>query len=232
MTFDGAVAEIERLFHSGHGGSVFTPNVDHIVTADGNPALRAAYAKVDLAIADGQWVVWASRFLGTPLPEKISGSDIVLPLARRGHSIYLVGGSPGVAEPAARRLEAEGARIAGWDSPQVDPEAPQDELIARIAGTRPDIVLVALGCPKQEIWIQRHGARLRPAVLLGVGGSLDFFAGRIRRAPRWISRSGLEWLYRLAHEPRRLARRYLVNDPKFLSLVLRTFRDPLVQRIR
>jgi len=234
LTFAQAVDDILALMER-NGGSVFTPNVDHLVTAESSAALREAYAAVDLSVADGQWVVWASQILGTPLPGKISGSDLILPLARaagsRGRSIYLLGGAPGVAELAARRLEAEGARICGLESPIVDLAAPQDNLVARVAAAKPSLVLVALGAPKQEIWIHRHGPRLRPAVLIGVGGTLDFLAGRIRRAPRWVSRAGLEWLFRLAHEPRRLARRYLVNDPKFLGIVLRTLREPLSARM-
>src|SRR5438067_3441967 len=108
LSFDGVLEAVDRLAASGKGGAVFTPNVDHIVIADSHAGLREAYAGADLSIADGQWVVWASRLLGTPLPGKISGSDLILPLARRsgqrGRSMYLLGGSPGVAEPAARRL--------------------------------------------------------------------------------------------------------------------------------
>lgn len=235
LTFGGALDALDRLLGSGEGGALFTPNVDHIVTAESHAELREAYAAADLTVADGQWLVWASRLLGTPLPEKISGSDLVVPLAReagkKGRSIYLLGGSPGVAETAARRLEAEGAIICGWESPQIDLAQPQDQLVARIAAARPALVLVALGCPKQELWIHRCRERLRPAVLLGIGGSLDFIAGRIRRAPQWISRAGLEWVFRLLHEPRRLARRYLVNDPKFFGILLRTMREPVAGRV-
>ncbi len=235
LSFDGALGAVEQLVDSGSGGVLFTPNVDHIVTAESNAEFREAYAAADLAVADGQWVVWAARLLGTPLPGKISGSDFLLPLARaagrRGQSIYLLGGAPGVAEEAARRLEKEGALICGWESPQVDLAAPQDELVARIAATRPSLILVALGCPKQELWIHRHRAQLRPAVLLGVGATLDFIAGRIRRAPPWVSSLGLEWAFRLLHEPHRLARRYLVNDPTFLAILVRTQREPVALRV-
>ena len=235
LSFDGALAAVEQLLASGTGGALFTPNVDHIVTAESHAGLRDAYAAADLSVADGQWVVWASRLLGTPLPEKISGSDLLLPLARaagqKGRSIFLLGGAPGIAEEAARRLEKEGALICGLESPRIDLAEPQDALVARIAGARPSLVLVALGCPKQELWIHRHRARLRPAVLVGIGATLDFLAGRVRRAPPWVSRTGLEWAFRLALEPRRLARRYLVNDPKFLGILLRTLRESRVRRM-
>jgi N-acetylglucosaminyldiphosphoundecaprenol N-acetyl-beta-D-mannosaminyltransferase len=235
LTFEGALQAVERLIAAGHGGALFTPNVDHIVTADSHADLREAYAAADLSLADGQWVVWASQLLGTPLPAKISGSDLILPLAREagrtGRSIFLLGGAPGVAEAAAHRLEKEGAIVCGWESPQIDLAAPQDELVARIAAVKPALILVALGCPRQEIWIHRHRERLRPAVLLGVGGTLDFITGRIRRAPGWISKAGLEWAFRLLLEPRRLARRYLVNDPWFLGILLRTLLEPRERRL-
>ncbi len=234
LSFEGVLAAVEQLRVSGKGGALFTPNIDHIVTAESHAGLREAYAAADLTVADGQWVVWASRLLGTPLPAKISGSDLLLPLARdagkKGRPIYLLGGSPGVAEAAARRLEKEGAIICGVESPSIDLSQPQDELVARIAATKPGFVLVALGCPKQELWIHQQRARLRPAVLVGIGGTLDFLAGRIRRAPPWISRAGLEWAFRLVHEPRRLARRYLIKDPMFLGILLRTLREPRARR--
>ena len=239
LSFGDALEAIERLAAAGNGGSVFTPNVDHLITAELDDELRAAYANADLSLADGQWVVWAAQFLGTPVPAKISGSDLLVPLARhaaaRNRSMYLLGGSPGAVDDAARRLESDtGVRICGTDAPRVDrnmPQAQNDAIVARVAAQKPDFVIVGLGAPKQEIWIHRHGTRLRPAVLLGVGAAIDFVAGRIRRAPRWISRSGLEWLFRLAREPRRLATRYLVRDPRFVTLVLRTWREPRRLRI-
>jgi N-acetylglucosaminyldiphosphoundecaprenol N-acetyl-beta-D-mannosaminyltransferase len=237
LSFEDAVLAIDALAAAGRGGAVFTPNVDHVVAADRNPDLRDAYAAADLALADGQWVVWASRILGTPLPGKISGSDLALPLARRaaqqGRSIFLLGGAPGAGEQAAERLTREtGVRIAGLEAPRVDLDAPDAALVDRIATTRPAFILVALGAPKQELWIRRNLDRLRPSVLVGVGATLDFLAGRVLRAPRWISAAGAEWLFRLALEPRRLARRYLVDDPRFAAIVLRTLREPRAERVQ
>lgn len=233
LTFEGAIDAIERLI--GRGGAVYTPNVDHVVRAETNAALRDAYAAADLSLADGQWVVWASRLLGTPLPEKISGSDFAIPVIRRvsqrGQSVYLLGGAPGAAEGAARRLEREcGAKICGVDPSRIDLNRPDPAVVERIRKASPAVVLVALGAPKQEIWIQRHLPELRPAVLIGVGGTLEFLSGQIQRAPAWISKSGLEWAFRLIREPRRLARRYLIDDPKFAAIVLRTAREPRARR--
>jgi N-acetylglucosaminyldiphosphoundecaprenol N-acetyl-beta-D-mannosaminyltransferase len=127
-----------------------------------------------------------------------------------------------------------GVRIAGCNSPRIrstDTAEHQQRVLEPIQAVRPDLVLVAFGAPKQELFIHRHANALRPAVLLGVGASLDFVAGRVRRAPRWISRAGMEWLFRLALEPRRLARRYLVDDPAFLAILLRTLREPRERRV-
>lgn len=225
LTFPETLDAVESLV--GRGGMVFTPNVDHVVRADSDARLRAAYAAADLSLADGMPLVWASRLLGPRLPAKISGSDLVVPLLERagrlGWRVYFLGGAPGVAEKAAAILRAQipQLQIVGTDAARVELDGPHEELAARIADSGADLVLVALGSPKQELFIHQVASSLRPAVLVGVGASLDFIAGASRRAPRWMSSIGLEWLHRLAQEPRRMWRRYLVRDPKFLSIVLR-----------
>lgn len=235
VTMTGALDRIEALVARGRGGIVVTPNVDHVVIAERSAEFREAYAAADLSLADGQPVVWSSRLLGVPLPEKVSGSDLVLPLvdraAARSWRVFLLGAGPGVADAAAERLRREhGVTIVGTAAPFVtvasgagDPEG--DVAVEAIRAAKPHLVLVAFGAPKQEIWMHRRRAALAPAVLLGIGASLDFVAGRVRRAPRWISRAGLEWIWRLAREPRRLARRYLVEDPRFLAILWRTWRE-------
>jgi N-acetylglucosaminyldiphosphoundecaprenol N-acetyl-beta-D-mannosaminyltransferase len=141
-----------------------------------------------------------------------------------------------VAEIAAERLRRElGLRIAGVAAPRISLDTPScalDPVAEGVRAARPDLVIVGLGAPKQERWIHRNLPRLRPAVALGLGAVVDFLAGRIRRAPRWVSRSGLEWLYRLSREPRRLAHRYLVKDPRFLAVLARTARTPASERQR
>jgi len=228
LTFDEALDAIERLVASREGGTVFTPNVDHVVMAEHDETFRAAYRDVSLSLVDGMPVLWASRLLGRALPEKVSGSDLVPRLAERAASrewrVYLLGGADGSAPLAARALEARGVRIAGFSAPRVRVSAsPSDhaEIADAIAKTEPDLVLVGLGAPKQELFATAVRERLRPAVLLGVGASIDFLAGAVPRAPAWISESGLEWLYRLGREPRRLWRRYLLRDPQFFAVILR-----------
>ena len=240
VSFSGALRKIEELVDAGEGGSVFTPNVDHVVTAEDDPAFRTAYEAASLVVADGQPLIWASRLLRTRLPEKISGSDLVWPLmeaaARRRWRVYLLGGAPGVAEAAATRFANElGVAIVGVDSSRIPDDAPpsgEDPAADRVRRAAPQLVLVALGAPKQEKWIYRASGRIRPAVAIGIGATLDFVAGRARRAPRWMSRAGLEWLHRLSQDPERLARRYLAKDPRFLVVLLRTLLASRATRVR
>lgn len=239
LDFTDALLRIEALVVAGRGGCVFTPNVDHVVTAEDDPDFREACAAADLSLADGQPLVWASGLLGARLPCKISGSDLVWPLleraARLRWRVYLLGGAPGVAEAAGALLARElGVVIAGVDAPAIALDSPvqaPDPVLERLRAARPDLVLVALGSPKQERWIHRSLAGLRPAVAIGVGASLDFVTGRVRRAPGWMSAAGLEWLFRLFQEPRRLAVRYLWKDPRFLLVLLRTAWRPRAERV-
>lgn len=232
VTFDGTLQGIVDLVGRGDGGAVFTPNVDHVVKAETNADFRRAYSRADLCLADGMPILWAARLLGSPLPEKVSGSDLVRPLAKlaaeHGWRVYLLGGGPGVVEQAGGMMARDlGVHVVGTDAPlvahdgsSVDAEA----IVARVVAARPQLVLVALGAPKQELWIDRHRDAIRPAVAMGVGGSLDFLTGRVRRAPQWMSRAGLEWMYRLGQEPRRMWRRYLIEDPRFVAIVGRSLR--------
>lgn len=233
FTLAQAVEAVAGLVQAGHGGRVFTPNVDHVVLAETNEHFRSAYARAEVVLADGMPVVWGSRLLGDPLPERVSGADFVGPLleraAQEGWRVYLLGGAPGVAEATAAILrEKPGVAVVGWDdgriSTQPDPER-DAEVAKKIRGAQAQVLLVALGAPKQELWIDRMATELGPTVALGIGASLDFICGRVRRSPRWMSQAGLEWLFRLGQEPRRLWRRYLVNDPVFAAILLRSWRS-------
>lgn len=215
---------------SGLAGYVLTPNVDHVVLAEKSDALVAAYRDVFLSLADGMPVVWAARLLGHPLPEKVSGSDLVRPLllraCRDNLSVYFLGGREGSGAEAVRRLALEmpTLRVVGVDAPMISDSAADAEAHAaflRVQRAQPDLLLVGLGCPKQELWLHRFAPQLKGTVSLGIGASIDFLAGAVTRSPAWMSRHGLEWLYRLAQEPRRLWRRYLLRDPVFLWIVAR-----------
>lgn len=233
LTFEGALDAIAQRVRARTGGAVFTPNVDHVVTAQTNVAFREAYAAASLSLVDGKPLLWAARALGTPLPAKISGSDLVWPLLQRaaqeGWRVFLLGGADGVAHAAASRMREElDVQVCGIEVPMIPADgapADLDVLAAKIKDSGADLVLVALGAPKQELFIHRIRAVCPQAVFLGIGAALDFVIGRVRRAPRWMSEAGLEWAFRLAQEPGRLWRRYLVRDPAFALIVYRMLRE-------
>jgi N-acetylglucosaminyldiphosphoundecaprenol N-acetyl-beta-D-mannosaminyltransferase len=238
LTFAGAIDAIDRLVTSRQGGAVYTPNIDHVVNVEQNPAFAEAYARASLSLVDGKPLVWASRLLGAPLPEKISGSDLLLPLMKRAAEkkwrVYLLGAGPGVADRAAKVLREEhGVDVVGTDAPMIHTGDPSKnaEVVQKIKAARPDVLLVAFGSPKQELFIHQVQDEIRPAVSLAIGASLDFLVGAVKRAPRWVSDAGLEWLYRLAQEPKRMWRRYLVNDPYFALILLRSLRIPREERV-
>lgn len=224
-----AVEEVRRLLDYGKGQHyVVTPNVDHVVRLEHDPAFRKAYASAALVLPDGMPLVWASRLLGRPLRGRVTGADLLPQVcqmaAASGKSIFLLGGREGVAEGAARNLQARfpGLRIAGFYSPPMGFErdaAENRRIVERVNRARPDILAIGLGAPKQELWISEHRRSLDFGVALCVGAALDFAAGTLARAPRWMREAGLEWLWRLAREPRRLWKRYLVDDVAFGRIV-------------
>ncbi len=230
LDFAGVCAQVSARIASGEPGYIVTPNVDHVCRYHKDAAFRAAYDNAFLVLADGMPLLWAAALFGKPLREKLSGSDL-LPLlsayaAERGYSIYLLGAAPGVADEAARLLQQTnpGLRVAGAYSPPLrfedDPATLQD-VLKRLRDAAPDICFLALGSPRQEIWLHRHHRESGARVLLGVGAALDFAAGRVRRAPVWMQRSGLEWTWRVMQEPMRLGRRYFVDDSYFVALLAR-----------
>jgi N-acetylglucosaminyldiphosphoundecaprenol N-acetyl-beta-D-mannosaminyltransferase len=210
---------------------VVTPNVDHAVLYHNNPGLRAAYADAGLVLADGMPLVWISRLLRRALPERVPGSDLVPALfsAIRGNRrlrVYLLGAAPGVADRAAENIRKRwpAVEVVGTYSPPLGFErnaAENDAILQRIAKVKPDVLIVGLGAPKQELWVHQHRERIEAPVALCVGATIDFLAGHVSRAPMWMRTSGLEWLHRLASQPRRLAKRYARDAWLFPQLVLR-----------
>lgn len=229
----GVIGEfIERGRADGTTHQVTTVNVDFVVNAVRDPSLMGLLSRAELSIPDGMPIVWGARLSGTPLRARVSGADLVPELAReaarRGWRLYLFGSAPGVAERAAEHLcaLAEGLQVradSGGSFARVA-ETPAD---ARrlIREARPDILLVALGNPKQEWWIEQFRGELGVPVCIGVGGTFDLLIGNKRRAPRWMQRLGLEWIFRALQEPRRLARRYgtdlLVFVPRMSVQIVR-----------
>jgi N-acetylglucosaminyldiphosphoundecaprenol N-acetyl-beta-D-mannosaminyltransferase len=213
----------------GEGGWICPTNLDVLRQVVTSPDLRRLVEDADLVVADGMPLLWASRVQGAALPERVAGSSLIHTLsgaaARNGASVFLLGGDPGVAERAAARLRADnaGLRVRGTHCPPVGFErepALMAGIEAALRSARPDIVFVALGFPKQEQLIRRLRAEHPSVWFVSVGASFSFVAGEVARAPRWMQRTGLEWVHRLAQEPRRLARRYLVEGIPFLVRVL------------
>lgn len=227
LTLAGAVDRIGRMIAQGIPRQVVTANVDFLVQAQADAELRGVLRAADLVLCDGTPLVWAARLRGRPLPGRVAGADLVPALLARAeaqsHRVFLLGAGPGVAAAAAARVRARHPRLPdlGHASPPAgtldDLGAPA--LLARIRAARPDLLLVAFGCPKQEKWIARHRDALGVPVSIGVGATLDFLAGRVRRAPPWVGRCGLEWAFRLAQEPRRLAGRYARDLLRFPLLL-------------
>jgi N-acetylglucosaminyldiphosphoundecaprenol N-acetyl-beta-D-mannosaminyltransferase len=219
VTIDGAITHIEAMIASRRSHYVVTANVDFLVQAHRDVELRRILLDADLVLCDGTPLVWASRWLGNRLPERVAGSDLAPALlqaaAAKGRRIFFLGAAPGVAAEAAERLRHEypSLNIVGHYAPPFADLLAMDNarIVERIREARPDILLVSFGCPKQEKWIAMNHRALGVPVAIGVGATIDFLAGRVKRAPRWMRHSGTEWIYRLCLEPRRLFRRY-AND--------------------
>lgn len=220
------------------GGVVITPNLDHLRRAVRDQSYKDMIERADLSVADGMPLVAAARLRGTPLPERVAGSDMISGLSelasKRGRSVYLLGGDEGTAEKAAGVLTERypALRIAGTFYPPMGFEqdaALMERMVAELRAASPDIVYVALGSPKQERLIERLRSELPDAWWLGVGISFSFLCGEVRRAPAWMRATGLEWLHRLWSEPRRLFRRYVLEGIPF---ALRLFAVSLLDRFR
>lgn len=210
------------------GQYVVTLNVDILLLALESAPLLEACRAARWVVADGMPLVWASRLLARPLPERVNGADLALRLmeraARAGYRVFFLGGDPGIPALAARRLQQRlpGLKVVGTLSPLFgfDSRAAEVERTVRaVRAAAPDVVLVGLGAPKQELWLRQHLSEAGVPVGIAVGGTFNFWSGRIRRAPVVFQRAGLEWLWRLAQEPRRLWKRYLVRDLEFFPLL-------------
>jgi N-acetylglucosaminyldiphosphoundecaprenol N-acetyl-beta-D-mannosaminyltransferase len=216
------VQHVMARLAAGAGGWIATVNVDHLSRLRKDAEFRKAYDQATLVVVDGMPLVWASRLQGTPVPERVAGSDLIHSLTKaaavHGRSVFLMGGNPGTAAAAAANLTAAapGLRVVGTCCPPVGFEKDPVQLAAlqqQLADSRADIVFVALGSPKQEMFIHRFHGTLPNAWWIGVGISFSFVAGEVRRAPPWVRRVGLEWAHRLVQEPRRLWSRYLLHGP-------------------
>lgn len=216
---------------------VVTPNVDHAVLLQEHAGLQAAYKTASMVLADGHPLVWASRLLRKPLPERVPGSDLVpkffasCQAQKREVKVFLLGAAPGVAARAAANIHQQwpGVKVVGVYSPPLGFEKSLDEneiILGRLILTQPDLLVVGLGAPKQECWVANHQTQIHAKAALCVGATIDFLAGEKKRAPRWMQRFGVEWLHRMLSEPRRLVKRYAKDAWIFPQLVLKQMLAP------
>jgi len=223
---------MRELLEKLHKGMVITPNVDHLVKLQSDREFYNVYQQSEFCICDSQILMYAARFLGTPFKEKLSGSDLFPAFCRFHRSnpkikIFLMGGAPGVAETARQKINSRIGReiIIAAHSPSFGFEKNADEcakLVEMIQASGATVLAVGVGAPKQEKWIAYHRHLLSNIdIFMAVGATIDFEAGNIRRAPKWVSRIGMEWLFRIMEDPKRLWKRYLVDDLPFFSLILK-----------
>lgn len=230
LTMKEAVEKIDELIQRNIPSYVVTPNVDHIVKLEKDEELRKIYDKADLVLTDGMPLIWISKLKSNPIKEKVSGSDLfprVCELAaHKGYKIFLLGAAEGVAKKAAENLKIiyPKLKICGTYSPSYGFEKNDEEIdyiISIINKAKPDILAVGLGAPKQEKFIYKYKYRLNVPVSLAIGASIDFEAGNVERAPKWMQKCCLEWFYRLCKEPKRMFKRYLVDDIKIFKIALK-----------
>lgn len=229
LTMDETLQAVEQLIKENRSAYVVTPNVDHIVQLETNKELQDVYANASLILTDGKPLLWIARWYGTPIKEKISGSDL-FPLlckmaAEKGYKMFFLGAAEGVAAKAAENLKSrfKGLQVVGTYSPSFGFENKPDEMDKikqMIQEAKPDILIVGLGCPKQEKFMYHHCKELDVPISFGLGASFDFEAGNIRRAPKWMANHGLEWLFRITQDPKRMAKRYLIDDRKIFKFAI------------
>jgi N-acetylglucosaminyldiphosphoundecaprenol N-acetyl-beta-D-mannosaminyltransferase len=229
IDMDVAVSEIERWIFAREAHYVCVTNVYGVMESQRDAELRSIHNRSGLTTPDGMPMVWAGHWAGAPQMARVYGPDLMLAMlersVERGWRNYFYGGKEGVPELLAARLTARfpGLITVGTYSPPFRPMTDSEDaaLVDRIRAAAPDIIWVGLGTPKQERWMAAHVDRLGVPALLGVGAAFDFHAGLLRQAPPWMRSRGLEWLYRLYREPRRLAYRYLYHNPRFVVAILR-----------
>lgn len=229
LTEEQVVEYVMSAIKDGRGGYIATPNIDICRAASRDSTLRELLAGASLTVPDGMPLLWAARIAGYPLKERVTGSSLIFSLteaaARLDRSIYLLGGKPGVPDRAGEMLRQSypGLVVAGADSPPLgfdQTPGAVDALQRRIADAAPDIVYVGLGFPKQERLIVRLAEAFPAMWFVGCGAAIPYAAGVLPRAPRWMQQAGLEWVFRLRSEPRRLFQRYIIHDLPFAAWLL------------
>lgn len=230
LSMQESIEAIDKLIQRRIPSYVVTPNVDHIVKLETDKEFQKVYREADLILTDGMPLVWISKLKDNPIKEKVSGSDLFPEVckmaAKKKYKVFLLGAAEGVAEKAAENLKKKnsGLDIVGTYSPSYGFENKKIEInkiIDIINQAKPDILAVGLGAPKQEKFIFKYKNELNVPISLAIGASIDFEAGNILRAPKWMQDSGLEWFYRLCKEPRRMFKRYIIDDLKIIKIAMK-----------
>lgn len=233
ITMTEALDNIEKMINLKKKSYIVAVNVDVIMKIEQDEELKKITDEADMVLIDGKPLIWISKLKKTPIKEKISGSDLVPKLCelsdKKGYTIFILGGKDGIAKQAKEKLESQykNIKIVGVYSPKFGFENDKKELTkinSMINKKKPDLLFVCLGCPKQEKWIYNHINEYDAKVSVCAGATVDFLAGNMKRAPKWMSNCGLEWFYRFLQEPKRLFKRYFIDDIKILKL-LRKYDD-------
>jgi len=228
VSWEETLQEIDDLIQKDSPSYITEINVDVLLKMEKDSYLKRIMEQADMTLVDGQPLIWISKWQKHPIKEKISGSDLAEIICetagRKGYSVFILGGGAGVAEQAAANMKAKNPEIniVGTYAPPWGFEKNEKELEninRRISAVHPDVLFVCMGCPKQEKWIYENYKKYGAKVSFCSGATVDFMAGRITRAPKWMSDHGLEWFYRFLKEPRRLFKRYFIDDMKILRLI-------------
>lgn len=228
VTLDEAIQEVENLIKIGNPSYVVAINVDVVMKIENDSYLKQITDEANMVLIDGQPLMWIAKHYKSPFKEKVSGSDLVPELCRvsneKGYRIFVIGGQDGVADKAKHNLEEEfqNIQVVGTYCPPFGFENDKNEIDKinnLISSKKPDLVFACLGCPKQEKWVYENYKKYNAKVTICAGATVDFLAGNVKRAPKWMSNHGLEWLYRFFQEPKRLFKRYFVDDIKILKLI-------------
>ena len=228
VTMPEAILAIEQMIQGDKKSYIVAVNVDVVIKIEKDSYLKQIVDNADMVLVDGKPLVWISKIYGKPLKEKISGSDLVPLLcevaAQKNYTIFIVGGKEGIAKQAKQNLEAKfpEVHIVGIYAPPFgfeNDEKELDKINRMISNAHPELLIVCFGCPKQEKWIYENISKYDAKVSICAGATVDFLAGNVKRAPKWMSEHGLEWFYRFLQEPKRMFKRYFVDDVKIIGLV-------------
>ena len=227
VTLDEAIEHIEECIRHRKIGQVITPNVDQIVRMETDSYFKEICDNAELLLTDGHPLLWIAKWYKTPIKEKICGSDLVPKLcevaAKKGYSVFFLGAAPGVAQKAAEKLKEQhhDLKVTGVYSPPIGFEKDRDELNKinqMLYDSHADMLFVGMGVPKQDIFIYENMQKYQIPMSFSIGGTIDFIAGEQKRAPKWVNKIGMEWFYRLCQSPKRMFKRYIIDDSKILKL--------------